>query len=124
MTITTACKADIEAAFRLIQRMLPDSLEVIVFENTQPPFPEAFSNPEHSFTKYIVGVLNQNTINFTTGVTVGEWHLDPNAVDQLQVEDPRVVSLKARIKEEIAKIPAIVHLRTQRIKVINSTTPN
>lgn len=124
MAIKPVQQADIDATARLLERMLPESLEVIVFETTQPPFPEAFSDPEHSLTKFIVGVLNRNIIGFTTGVTVRELQLTPDQVDQLQVEDPRVVSLKQRVKEEIAKIPPIVQLREARIKLIKEMTPN
>jgi len=99
---------NLDASWRLLGRMFTDNekaLPNLIFGTTQPPIPSEFRNPQHPFTQRLLGVLNDTMVGFTTYVTVKGWGLDPNTVDQLQVDDPRVVSLKARVKEEIAKIP-------------------
>ena len=123
----TAHQSDLDASWRLLQRLFPGNekdLPMLVFETTQQPMPEAFTNPQHPFTQYVIGVLQENMLAFTTYVTVGELNLKPDQVDQLQVEDPRIVSLKERVKQEIGKIPTVKDLRAKRIALISLATPN
>jgi hypothetical protein len=115
-------QADVDASWRLLQRMLTGNerdLPNLVFGTTELPMPAQFHDPQHPFTKYLVDVVNRNMVAFTTYVTVGELHLDPNQVDQLQVQDPRVVALKQRVKDEVAKISTVAELRAERIRIMN-----
>ncbi len=110
----------LDASRRLLQRMFPEDeskLQNLVFGTTEPPRLLTLQDPQHPLTKCLVSMLKIDTVAIATIYTVGELHLDPDQVDQLQVQDPRIVRLKQNILNQISNMPIIQDLRAERLRV-------
>jgi hypothetical protein len=112
---------DLNASWRLVQRMYQGqtSLPMVVFGTEQPPMPTFFQDPNHPLARQLVSMINDTYVFATTHATVGEWHLSPQEVDQLQMEDPRITTLRQRLANEIALLPQIQELRRGRAQMLN-----
>jgi hypothetical protein len=116
-----ATQANLDASWRLLQRMFPGNekdLPNLIFWTNQPPIPTQFRDAQHPFTQDLVALLNQNMVGIATCATVGEWHLEPAQVDRLDVQDPRITALKQRVLNEIAQMPSVQQLRADRMQII------
>ena len=116
--------ADINASLCLLRKMFTkeeSDLAHLIYGTTLPPYPQIFDDPQDPFTKELLNALNKTMVSLTTHVTIEELRLNPGQVEQLQIQDPRIATLKQRVKNAIAKMPIVIYLRQDRLKVIHSS---
>ncbi len=113
---------DLQAAQRLLQRMYDQnqrSLPMMVFGSESGPIPAHFQDEHHPLTHELVAQIDETMRAVTTFVAVSEWHLPPDQVETLDVADERVVALRKRLTQEIARIPNVAQLRAERTALMN-----
>jgi hypothetical protein len=114
-------QADKDASWRLLQRMYVEkemSLEMFVFGPTQLPIPAFLSEPNNPTAKQLTSAIYSKLVLATTLTTVGKWHLNPDQVDQLQTEDPRIKTLRQRLADEITSMIQVQDLRVMHLETL------
>ena len=112
---------DLDAAWRLLQRIYTQkekSLPMIVFGTTLPPIPKYFEDLQHPYSMGLVDIINDAMVLATTYTIVTEWQFNPDQVDNLAQDDPRITALRQKLSNEIAKISLVADLRNQRVQKI------
>lgn len=115
-------QADLDAASRLLNKMYSGknfrSLPMWVFGTDELPRPGFFRDPGHSATLEITAMINKTLTFATAHAAACEWHLNSQEIDQLQIEDPRVETLRKKLPDLIGELDPVKKLRADRFQVL------
>src|SRR6267154_784151 len=95
-----ATTANMDASWGLFQRMFPGNerdMPNLIFGTSLPPLPIEFDDPQDAHTQNLAAILIRTITSCITQVTLNELGLDVSQVEQLDVQDLRIATLKQKV---------------------------